>query len=159
MAILALSCQGSEQRDAQSKMAAERRDPFGPNTPIDPKVRFERQLRCSEVGERFTRWLEEKGDPGALVAFYCYSPTLNTCVAVIDHPDRNSPSYVWDMLTNHQIAESSSDHSAPQYFWFLNVRTSLGNECLATGVQRMTGPIGKMVLQESAKPPKSTTSP
>ncbi len=129
----------------------ERRDPFGPNTPIKPDVRFERQLQCAAVGERFSQRLD-KFDPGGVLAFYCYSPTLETCVAVVDHQGDYPPSYIWDLLTDHQVAEGAKEFSSDKNMWFLNVRTSLGNECLAHNVQELAGPIGKIFADRTPKP-------
>lgn len=155
IAILTLGCSRTEQPTRKDNVESRRHDPFGPNTRIDPDLKFERQFRCSEVGERLSRRFEEQG---SRVAFYCYSPTLNTCVAVVDDPRPEIPSYVYDLLTTHLIAESSADQNAKKYYWFLNVRTSLGNECLPTGVDRLAGPIGKVFAGDESTPSAAITT-
>lgn len=95
-------------------------------------------------------------DPDALVQFYCYSPTLNTCAAVVDHRQMGDKigreSYIYDLLTSQVIAWSGTPDSS-HAMWFLNVRTSLGNECLVSRdrVDKLAGPVGKFFADQQQK--------
>ncbi|SRR6266508_2388396 len=134
-------------------------DPFGPSYKVlATDVRFQRNISCAPLGAAYAERL--KNEPGSFVSFYCYSPALNTCVALVSRSGTDAQTEsIEDLVTGSTIASARQvltrpanefDTSYDNYRYFQQLRASLENDCLVKQrtIEELAGPAGKLVSDE-----------
>jgi hypothetical protein len=158
LAIFACSRQPAAERDPD--------DPFGPKYKVlAADIRFQRNISCAPLGAAYADRLTN--EPGSFVSFYCYSPALNTCVAVVTRSGPNGPiDSIEDLVTGTTIAsarqqlsrpENEFDTSYDEYRWLQQLRVSVSNECVVKqrDVEQLAGPAGKLIADEIERKAKA----